>query len=71
MKLKLYTTHCPKCQVLSTKLSGGGFDFEVIDDTETMINIGIMSVPMLDVDGELLDFKKAVDWINGGGEMPS
>jgi hypothetical protein len=37
--------------------------FEVIDDIDAMLKMGIKSAPMLDVDGELLDFAKALAWV--------
>lgn len=67
MKIILYTTHCPKCQVLVAKLSSAGLDYEEFSDVDEMSKKGIMSVPMLEVDGNMLDFKQAVDWINKGG----
>ena len=69
MKLTLYTTHCPRCQVLATKLDAAALKYEVIDDVDKIAEKGIMSVPVLEVDGKQLDFKKAVDWINNGGKL--
>lgn len=69
MKLTLYTTHCPRCQVLATKLDGAALKYQVIDDVDKIAEKGIMSVPVLEVDGKQLDFKKAVDWVNNGGKL--
>lgn len=33
-----------------------------------MLGLGITSVPVLDVDGEMMDFQEAVKWINEQGE---
>jgi hypothetical protein len=38
--------------------------YEEITDTDIMIEKGFMSSPMLEVDGEILDFTKAVEWVN-------
>lgn len=65
----LYTTHCPKCHVLSSKLDNAAMSYDVCDDVEVMRQKGITSVPMLEVDGELLTFKEAEDWINNGCNM--
>lgn len=67
MTVILYTTHCPRCQVLASKLDSAAIKYEVCDDVEVMSQKGIMSVPLLEVDGKQLDFKKAVDWVNNGG----
>ena len=63
-KVILYSTHCPKCNVLSQKLNSKSIQFEEINDVETMQSIGIKTVPMLEVDGVLMDFGKATQWVN-------
>ncbi len=60
----LYTTHCPRCNVLASKLDSADIDYNVCEDEDLMISKGMMSAPMLEVDGELLDFKSAIDWIS-------
>lgn len=67
MEVIFYTTHCPKCLVLAKKLEGAGIEYETFTDVDEMSKKGIMSVPMLEVNGTMLDFKQAVDWINKGG----
>lgn len=63
MKVILYSTHCPKCRVLETKLSQKGISYEEINDIELMQNKGFMTVPKLEIDGVVYDFKEAVEWI--------
>ena len=65
MNVTLYSTGCPKCSVLETKLKENNIVFDIINDVETMQNLGFMSLPMLDVDGEIMDFGSAVRWVNG------
>lgn len=64
MDLKLYTTHCPKCEVLKKKLDSAGINYTVCDDEIEMVKLGFLSAPMLQVDKEVLDFKAAIDWVN-------
>ena len=64
MDIKLYSTHCPKCIVLEKKLQQKNISFEEINDVEIMAKKGFMQAPMLEVDGEVMDFKQANDWIN-------
>ena len=64
MNIKLYTTHCPKCIILEKKLDTKGIEYEMITDEEVMIDKGFMSAPMLEVDGEVMNFKQANDWVN-------
>ena len=62
MQVILYTTHCPKCKVLETKLKQKAIDFEIIDDENAMIDKGFMSAPMLEVDEKVMDFSAAINW---------
>ena len=60
----LYTTHCPKCKVLTAKLNEKGIPDEEVDDVNTMISKNIITAPYLEVDGNLMDFVNAVNWVN-------
>lgn len=62
----VYTSNppCPKCKVLKKKLDDTGIEYDVFDNVEEMIDMGIENVPMIKVgDSELMNFKEAVDWI--------
>lgn len=63
MKVTLFSTHCPRCNVLSTKLQQKSIDYEEINDVDVMVQKGFTAVPMLEVDGVVYDFKQAVEWI--------
>ena len=64
MKVILYSTGCPKCKVLKAKLDSKEISYDIISDTSVMVNKGIETVPVLEVNGNMMDFKTAVDWIN-------
>ena len=57
----IYSTGCPKCK---TKLNQKNVNYNVVDDTDVMVDKGFQSLPMLEVDGELMDFGDAVRWVN-------
>ena len=63
MKIILYSTGCPRCKVLTTKLNQAGIEYEIENNIEKMLVLGIENVPILSVDGELKEFKEAIDWI--------
>lgn len=65
-KVILYSTHCPRCLVLTRKLQSAGILYEEINDIEIMKAKGFMEAPKLEVDGVVYNFKEAVDWINKG-----
>ena len=62
--ITIYSTGCPKCKILETKLNQKNVNYNVIDDTDVMVDKGFQSLPMLEVDGELMDFGDAVRWVN-------
>lgn len=64
MQVTLYSTGCPKCKVLTTKLDSKNIQYSIISDIDIMASKGIITVPVLDVDGNMLDFKAAVEWVN-------
>lgn len=63
MSVVLYSTHCPKCKVLEAKLKQKSISYEEINDVDLMMQKGFTSVPKLEVDGVVYDFKEAVEWI--------
>lgn len=64
MKVILYSTNCPKCIMLEKKMNIKNVEFEINNDVDLMIKNGFTSIPVLDVDGEIMEFKEAVDWVN-------
>lgn len=61
--ITLYSTNCPKCNVLKQKLQSLNIDFEVSDNIDELINLGFMEAPILKVNDKYLNFSKAVNWI--------
>ena len=64
MKLVLYTTHCPKCKVIESKLNAKKIEFDIVDDKSTLIEMGIVSVPVLEADGKKMGFLEANKYVN-------
>ena len=62
-KVILYEHGCPRCKVLKTKLDQSGIEYEDVNDIEAMKAKGFDEAPKLEVDGVIMDFKQAVDWI--------
>lgn len=59
-----YSTHCPKCRVLKQKLDEKHIAYDVVTDTDYMLSNGILTVPVLEIDGNRMDFNTAVKWVN-------
>ena len=64
MKVTLFSTNCPRCKVLAQKLTDKGIEFNISEDVDEMIRRGFRSAPVLDVDGESMDFSTAVKWVD-------
>lgn len=64
MSIVLYSNGCPRCCVLKQKLDAKQIPYTVESSVEKMLSLGIEQVPILSVDGELLSFPQANDWVN-------
>lgn len=62
--IKLYTNHCRKCEILTTKLKEKNVSFDVEDNEETLAALGLDFMPVLEVDGEKLLYLDAVAYVN-------
>lgn len=64
MGIVLFTTHCPKCEVLYKKLQAKNISFTENTDIKEMKSLGMMAAPALQLeDGTLLKFIDAVKWV--------
>ena len=63
-KVILYSTHCPRCRVIETKLHQKNIAYEECNDVEVMKVKGFEMAPQLEVDGVIMGFKDAANWIN-------
>ena len=59
----LYEHGCPRCKVLKAKLDQKGIQYQNVTDVEIMKSKGFTEAPKLEVDGVIMDFKTAVEWI--------
>ena len=62
--ITLYTTQCPKCNVLKRKLDTKGVQYTENTSVEEMALLGIVHVPVLQIETDLLDFAEANIWVN-------
>lgn len=71
--MTLYTTNCPKCIVLEKKLNNKNINYKKVEDIEKILEIaneqGINTAPILEIDGEFLDFSHANTYINNMVEV--
>lgn len=65
MSIIFYSTHCPKCKVLESKLKQKNLNYVEVNNVKIMQDKGFEVAPKLEVDGVVYDFKEAVEWIGG------
>lgn len=60
----LYSTGCPRCDVLKDKLDTKSVSYNENNSVDEMTALGILEVPVLSVNGQMMNFKEAVEWVN-------
>ena len=63
MQLIMYSTGCPRCKILGMMLEKKGISYEINNNIDTMEQLGIQSVPILSIDGQLMPYDEDVRWI--------
>lgn len=66
-KVILYSTNCPRCNVLKKKMEGKNIVFTEITNIDEIIAKGISTVPVLEVNNKQMDFIEANSWVNNQG----
>jgi len=63
MEVTLYSNHCPQCKYLTTMLKNKSIEFNEVNDEELMMSMGLMSMPQLKVNDEMLIYADALKWV--------
>lgn len=63
MEVIFYSSHCPRCKVLETKLKQKNIEYEECNDINVMLSKGLKTAPALEIDGNIMDYKNAIEWI--------
>lgn len=64
MEIILYSTGCPRCNVLKKKLESKGVQYDECNDITLMRKLGIEQVPVLVIENNQMDYIEAVQWVN-------
>lgn len=68
-KITLFSTDCPKCFVLETKLKEQNLDYTKNTDIDDMIKRRIYQAPMLLIDDKYYDYRDALKWLRERGKF--
>ena len=66
MTVTLYSSGCPQCILLEKMLEKNNIDYAIESDEDVFAEHGFMSMPMLEVDGQMMNMKEAMMWIKNG-----
>lgn len=69
-KIILYSTHCSHCKVVTMMLQKKNIQYEEVyinpdkpEEVQIMLDMGLKSAPGLVVNGKVMNFTEAVNWI--------
>jgi len=62
--ITLYTTNCPRCRILETKLQQKSINYTRCGDVQSLIDMGYETAPVLKVNNEYMTFGDAIKWVN-------
>lgn len=62
--ITLYSTGCPRCMVLKKKMDEKGIKYNIVSDQQYMMDKGFSTVPILEIDDQIMNFSEAINWIN-------
>lgn len=69
--ITLYSSHCPKCDMIEKILKEKGIDFNLVDNESIYLPLadqnGIDSMPFADINGKILDIKDLQEYIKNRG----
>ena len=60
----MYSTGCPNCKRLESRLKVSGLSYEVCQDMERIKSLNLTNIPVLDVDGKLYTYRAAISYNN-------
>lgn len=64
MEVILYSNGCPQCKVLKYKLDSDCIGYNEVNDIELMLEKGFKSMPMLEVNDNIMTYAQALKWLN-------
>lgn len=69
--MTMYSTGCSKCKILAKVLDQSGVEYDICEDVDKMTELGIASVPVLEVNGDMMSFNEAFKYASELGRKVS
>ena len=64
MEITMYSTGCPNCKRLESRLKAANLTYNICNDLNKLKELNFSNIPMLDIDGTLFGYRPAINWIN-------
>ena len=58
--ITLYSTGCPKCNILERRLTNDGISFNISNDVDELIDMGFQNAPVLKIGDNFIDYANAM-----------
>lgn len=58
--ITLYSTGCPKCNILERRLTNDNIEFEISNDIDKLIDMGFQNAPVLQINDQFIVFEDAM-----------
>lgn len=56
----LYSTGCPKCNILERRLTNDKIEFSITNNVDKLIDMGFQNAPVLQIDDNFIDYTNAM-----------
>ena len=56
----LYSTGCPKCNILERRLTNDKIEFSITDNVDKLIDMGFQNAPVLQIGDNFIDYTNAM-----------
>lgn len=58
--ITLYSTGCPKCNILEGRLTNDKIDFTISNDIDKLIEMGFQNAPILQINDQFIEYGEAM-----------
>ena len=59
--ITLYSTNCPKCNILERRLNKNNIEFTISNDIDKLIEMGFQNAPILQIGDQYYDYVDSMD----------
>lgn len=61
--ITVFSTGCVNCRSLMAELDKNAIKYNIVSDVNKMLALGFDEIPMVDIDGHIMNRREAIKWI--------